>query len=165
MTDNTDTTTTDADAMPWPESPVMDLHGVQAILQLLAWAEASMPYECIGETRRVALMLLEDTMGRAMRNLGLENLEMERDKAAAAAKPEPVQADTIALDRMESFGIWRDMLNIRDTAKGASKILAAGPLDEDVYQIVTGMVELMAEKLDALCERHDRATSGTTKAA
>jgi len=103
--------------------------------------------------------------GEAHDALIMARAMLERDKADAAAKAEPVQADTITIDRMESIGIWADMLNIRDTAKGASKILANGPADADNYQIITGMVELMAEKLDALCDRHDRATSGATKAA
>jgi len=126
-------------------------------LQLLAWAEDSMPYECIGETRRLALMLLEDTMGRALKALDMSNLEMERDKTAAAAKAAPVQADAIPVGHMEAAGLGIDLLNARDTARGAAKVLESGQGDEDTYQTVSGMVELLADKLADMCERYDRA--------
>lgn len=108
MTATTDTTTRDIEEMCAHEGATLDLQGVQATLQLLAWAEESLPYECIGETRRLALMLLERSMDRALRALDMNNLEMERDKAVAAKletpQPKPKAApQSCSPDRASTF--------------------------------------------------------------
>lgn len=100
------TTSTDTTARAIEEArrdgAILDLQGVQALLDIIAWAEDSLPYVLAGETRRVAFMLLEQTMGQALKTLGANNKEMERDKATAAAakaEPEPV----IGTDRADRF--------------------------------------------------------------
>lgn len=113
MTETTDTTNRDIEAMRRREGAILDLQGVQALLGIVAWAEDSMPYHLAGETRRVAFMLLEQSMADALRDLGMNNEEAERDKAGAdwtpepePVKPEPVTPGPFMREDNPTLDVW-----------------------------------------------------------
>lgn len=119
MTEITDTTNRDIEKTARREGAILDLGGVKALLGIIAWAEDSMPVELAGETRRLAFMLLEQTMGQALKDLDTGNEETERDKAGPEpAKPEPTgpqEALRDYIDRRVAEQVPKHLDSIRDS--------------------------------------------------
>jgi len=88
MTETTTTTRHNAEATRRFESAVLDVQGVQAIIDVFAWAEDSLPVDLSGESRRVAFMLLSGRLGEAV-----NDLQCALEKGALDPKPEPKTVD------------------------------------------------------------------------